>query len=259
MGIISWIRQIRAVSSNKMNKFLVVASSLVAAVYGEAEADPALLYGGFGYGLGLPYAYGAYAFGGKSAPCVNAANVPVPCAGAPLAYAGYPYAHGLYGRKKREAEAEPEADAAAFYGGYGYPYALGYAGYHGLGYAGLGHAVAATPFGLTHSSNVGICTNYLGASVPCGRKKREAEADADAEAAVLYGGYGYPYGLGYHGLGYAGLGYAGLGYAGLGYAYGGVAATNAALGHAVAYTPYGATHSSNVGVCTNYLGAQVPC
>merc|ERR1719420_2771604 len=226
-----------------MNKFLVVASSLVAAVYGEAEADPALLYGGFGYG--------AYAFGGKSAPCVNAANVPVPCAGAPLAYAGYPYAHGLYGRKKREAEAEPEADAAAFYGGYGYPYALGYAGYHGLGYAGLGHAVAATPFGLTHSSNVGICTNYLGASVPCGRKKREAEAeaDADAEAAVLYGGYGYPYGLGYHGLGYAGLGYA----------YGGVAATNAALGHAVAYTPYGATHSSNVGVCTNYLGAQVPC
>merc|ERR1711874_590593 len=223
MGI-SWIHQIRAVSSYKMNKFLVVASSLIAAVYGEAEADPALLYGGFGYGLGLPYAYGAYAFGGKSAPCVNAANVPVPCAGAPLAYAGY---HGL--------------------------------GYAGLGYAGLGHAVAATPFGLTHSSNVGICTNYLGASVPCGRKKREAEADADAEAAVLYGGYGYPYGLGYHGLGYHGLGYAGLGYAGLGYAYGGVVATNAALGHAVAYTPAGVTPSSNVGVCTNYLGAQVPC
>jgi len=265
-----------------MNKFLVVASSLVAAVYGEAEADPALLYGGYGYGLGHPYAYGAYAFGGKSAPCVNAANAPVPCAGAPLAYAGYPYAAGLYGRKKREAEAEPEADAeaAVLYGGYGYPYGaglgyagLGYAGlgYAGLGYAGLGygavtatnaalgHAVAATPLGLTHSSNVGVCTNYLGAAVPCGRKKREAEADADAEAAVLYGGYGYPYGagLGYAGLGYAGLGYAGLGYAGLG--YGGVHATNAALGHAVAYTPYGATHSANVGVCTNYLGAQVPC
>merc|ERR1719384_1284125 len=160
-------------------KFFVVASALVAACM--AEADPAVVYAGYGY----PYAYGFHSFGGKSAPCVNAANVPVPCAGAPLAYAGYPYAHGLYGRKKREAEAEPEADAAAFYGGYGYPYALGYAGYHGLGYAGLGHAVAATPFGLTHSSNVGICTNYLGASVPCGRKKREAEAEADAEAAVL--------------------------------------------------------------------------
>merc|ERR1712106_1007919 len=251
---------IRAVSSHKMNKFLVVASSLVAAVYGEAEADPALLYGGYGYGLGHPYAYGAYAFGGKSAPCVNAANVPVACAGAPLAYAGYPYAHGLYGKRDADAEPEADADAAVLYGGYGYPHGLGYAG---LGYAGLGHAVAATPFGLTHSSNVGICTNYLGASVPCGRKKREAEAEpeADAEAALLYGGYGYPYGLG-AGLGYAGLGYAGLGYAGLGYAglgYGGVHATNAALGHAVAYTPYGATHSANVGVCTNYLGAQVPC
>merc|ERR1712020_335266 len=192
MGI-SWIPQIRAVSSSTM-KFFVAASALVAAVM--AEADPALFYAGYGY----PYAYGLHAFAGKSAPCVNAANEPVPCAGAPLAYAGYPYAPVAYG--KRDADAEPEADAAAFYGAYGYPHAFGYAGYHGLGYAGLGyaglgHAVVATPFGLTHSSNVGICTNYLGASVPCGRKKREAEADADAEAAVLYGGYGYPYGLGY--------------------------------------------------------------
>eukprot|EP00092_Neocalanus_flemingeri_P027015 GFUD01029296.1.p1 GENE.GFUD01029296.1~~GFUD01029296.1.p1 ORF type:complete len:285 (-),score=61.14 GFUD01029296.1:124-978(-) len=284
-----------------MNKFLVVSSALVAAVYGEADAQ---VIGG----LGLPYAYGVHAFGGKSAPCVNGANIPVPCAGAPLAYAGYPYAAGLYGKRDAEAEPEADAEAAVLYGGYGYPYGysglgyaglghagLGYAGlghaglgYAGLGYGGvhatnaaLGHAVAATPFGLTHSSNVGICTNYLGASVPCGRKKREAEAEpeADAEAALLYGGYGYPYGLGagyaglgYSGLGYAGLGHAGLGYAGLGYAglgyaglgyaglgYGGVHATNAALGHAVAYTPYGATHSANVGVCTNYLGAQVPC
>merc|ERR1719494_1544133 len=29
--------------------------------------------------------------------------------------------------------------------------------------------------------------------------------------------------------------------------------------HAVALTPYGATHSSNVGVCTNNVGAVVPC
>merc|ERR1712025_357530 len=137
--------------------------------------------------------------GAKSAPCVNAANVPVPCAG------------GAYG------------------------YALGYAALPTAGIPNPVHAVAATPAGLTHSSNVGICTNYLGASVPCGRKKREAEADP----ALLYGAYGYPsyaYGL-----------------------YGGVAATNAALGHAVAYTGFGAVHSSHVGVCTNYLGAQVPC
>merc|ERR1711936_819399 len=29
------------------------------------------------------------------------------------------------------------------------------------------HAVAATPVGLTHSSNVGLCTNFVGAAVPC--------------------------------------------------------------------------------------------
>merc|ERR1711935_537658 len=189
-------------SSTNM-KFFVIASFLVAAAYAEADADP--YYAAYGY-AGHPVAYA----GIKSAPCVNSANLPVPCAGGVAngyaygafgypyasAYAGYPY--GIYGRKKREAEAEPEADA--YYAAYGaYPYVaagLGYAAYGaypyaGLGYAGLGytaglgyaagipnpvHAVAATPAGLTHSSNVGICTNYLGASVPCGRKKREAEA-----------------------------------------------------------------------------------
>merc|ERR1711926_45287 len=29
------------------------------------------------------------------------------------------------------------------------------------------HAVAATPFGYTHSSNVGVCTNHVGVQVPC--------------------------------------------------------------------------------------------
>ena len=80
----------------------------------------------------------------------------------------------------------------------------------------------------------------------------EPEAEAEADAAVLYGAYGYPYGLGYGAFGYAGYPY--------GLTYGaGIAATNNVLGHAVAYTAGGVTHSSNVGVCTNYLGAQVPC
>merc|ERR1711890_50556 len=85
-------------------KFLVAFSAVVAMV--SAEADPYLLGYGAGYGYGLGYA------GLKSAPCVNAANVPVPCASGYLHYG------------KREAEAEP-------YLGYG----LGYAGY---GYAGIG-------------------------------------------------------------------------------------------------------------------------
>merc|ERR1712186_94125 len=233
MGI-SWIHRSELYHLRKM-RFLVVAVALSGAAYAQVDVvDPRLT---------APYAYGLDTFGGKSAPCVNGANLPVPCAGAPLAYAGYPYAPVAYG--KRSADAEPEADAAYF--GYGYPYAYagvpfgsssgldpitqgldaatqGYVPYYGYGHHAYGH--------------------YYG--------KRSADADADAEA--FYGHYGYPYGLGYN------LGYAGYGYAGYPYSYGaGIAATNAALGHAVAYTAGGVTLSSNVGVCTNYLGAVVPC
>jgi len=157
-------------------------------------------------------------------------------------------------RRKREAE----ADAQVIVGGLG---PVGYGlGYHAgvvaapavaavapavLGHAALPnpvHAVAATPAGLVHSSHVGLCTNYLGAAVPC-RRKREAEADAQ----VIVGGLGpVGYGLGYHA---------------------GVVAAPAVLGHAalpnpvhaVAATPAGLVHSSHVGLCTNYLGAAVPC
>merc|ERR1712055_938550 len=109
---------------------------------------------------------------------------------APAVYgAGYPFTYG-----KREAEAEP-------YLGYA---GLGYTGYAGLGYAApavapavyaaapavapavyaahsvvapavLGneespnpvHSIAATPFGLVHSSLVGVCTNVKGEQVDC--------------------------------------------------------------------------------------------
>merc|ERR1712209_126878 len=107
MGI-SWILLIRAVSITM--KFFTLASSLLAAVSGQY----------LGY-AGYPYA--AHAIVGlKSAPCVNAANVPVPCA------AGY------YGKRSADAEPEAEADADASYGyraygyGYGYPYRYGYYG-----------------------------------------------------------------------------------------------------------------------------------
>merc|ERR1739848_402064 len=117
--------------SANMKAFIILA--LVAAVYAEseAEADPAYLYAGY---YGYPYAYAHYGYAGhgyygypalKSAPCVNAANQPVPCAG----------------RKRRDAEADP----ALYYATYGYPYA----------------------YGLVHSSHFGVCTNYLGARVPC--------------------------------------------------------------------------------------------
>ena len=138
-------------------------------------------------------------------------------------------------------EAEAEADADAYYGYYGYG-ARAYGGYgYGLGYGrayGYGYPRAYGYYGKRSAD-----------------AEAEPEAEAEADAAVLYGAYGYPYGLGAYG--YGAFGYAGYPY---GLTYGaGVAATNNVLGHAVAYTAGGVTHSSNVGVCTNYLGAQVPC
>merc|ERR1711917_152474 len=79
-------------------------------------------YGGLGYGYGKRsadadafYSYGGYGLGlyGKSAPCVNAANIPVPC---------------TYGKRSAESDA---------YYGYGGAY-TGY-GYGGYGYGGLGY------------------------------------------------------------------------------------------------------------------------
>merc|ERR1712001_84780 len=305
MGI-SWIPEIRAASPHTVMKFFVALSAL-AAVASADVVNPALT---------VPSAYGVHAFGGKRAPCVNGLNLPVPCAGAPLAYAGLPYAAGPFGKKKREAE----ADAQVILGGLGYGL-----GYHGVVAAAapavLGtpalpnpvHAVAATPAGIVHSSHVGLCTNYLGAAVPC-RKKRSAnphggyhgfphhgyplgfksapcvnganvpvpcasalhhhhhhghhykKREADADAQVILGG------LGYHGLLAAPHVVAAPAVAPTVVAAAPVVAPaalvhNAVLGtadlpnpvHAVAHTLFGAVHSSHIGVCTNYLGEQVPC
>merc|ERR1711964_172461 len=132
------------------------------------------------------------------------------------------YSHPVvYG--KREAEAEPE------------PYTVGQiaAGHH------IANAVAE---GRAH--NVGVITNAAIAPVvhhgvvgyagyhPYVYGKREAEAEPY---------YGYAAGVVPY-MHHAGI----------------VAPTG--LGHAVAVTGYGhVTHSSNVGVCTNVAGVQVPC
>ena len=124
----------------------------------EAEADPSALYyghygypyGHYGYGYGLGY-YGGYYGGypyygyGKSAPCVNAANVPVPCAG----------------RKRREAEAEADP-SALYYGYYGlrYPYyGYGYP-YYGINTGVAAHPGTATSF--TARSPQGLSAYYWG-------------------------------------------------------------------------------------------------
>merc|ERR1712172_178084 len=114
------------------------------------------------YGLG----YSGYYYGKREAEAEPKADAdPYLLYGG---YAGYPYAHHsvYYGKREAEAEAKPY-----YYGAYG----LGYGGLygHGLGY-GYGHSV------------------YYG--------KREAEAEAKP---YYYGGYGYarPYYGGYSGYG----------------------------------------------------------
>merc|ERR1712021_206206 len=164
----------------------IAAACLVAAAFAEpdakADADAALLYGGYGYGA-YPYAgaYGAHYIGKRSADAEPEADANAyygaygysAYGASPYAYSGYrgysglagytgysaygayPYA-GAYGGHyigKRSADAEPEADANAYYGAYGYsaygasPYAYsGYRGYSGYrAHAGYPYSYGAYP------------------------------------------------------------------------------------------------------------------
>merc|ERR1712061_375467 len=125
----------------------------------DAEADPAYLYAGhYGY-AGYPYGaygypYGAY-YGYRPAVAASHQHVSTPAA-----------TYGVHQLHKRDADAEPEADAAAaYYGGhYGYPYArygaYGYGGYYGYPYA-----------------------RYGGYARHFGKRSADAEPEADAAAA----------------------------------------------------------------------------
>merc|ERR1712180_183466 len=235
-------------ASRNMKAFVIVA--LVAAVSG--EADPytigQVLAGQTNGGVLTSTTYhGGLKVAGF--PYTKVAAVPA------VSYAAaYPYAHAGVYYGKREAEAEPWTVGQIAAGAHvaeaikdgrahnvgvitnaaiapvaatlvystglvgAYPYAVGA---HAVTYAGAPHAVAHTPFGVTHSSNVGICTNVKGAVVPC-RRKREADP------ALVYSTVGavpYTYGV---------------------LPYAGVHGTNPV--HAVAHTAAGLTHSSNVGI-----------
>jgi len=117
---------------------------------------------------------------------------------------------------KREADAEPEADA--YYGSYGY--GLGYSsnlGYAPLRYSGAyGYAAPATSAGIavrgygtpaTVGTNVpygyAASGNYVADSFGAVHiAKREADAEPEADAL---------YGYGYNNIGYSNLGYGNLG------------------------------------------------
>merc|ERR1712055_1028215 len=147
--------------------------------------------------------------------------------------AGFPYTavhHPVVGYShfygKREAEAEPE------------PYTVGQIA--------AGHHIAnAAAEGRLH--NVGVITNAAVHPV----------APVVHHGVVGYSGY-HPYVYGKREAeaepfyGYA----AGV----VPYVHHAAVVAPTGLGHAVAVTGYGhVTHSSNVGVCTNVAGVQVPC
>merc|ERR1712003_456143 len=138
----------------------VVAACLIAAAFAEpeAKADPALLYGAYGYGgyagYAAPYSLGYSAYN----------------------YGAYPYTYGARYIGKRSADAEPEADAALLYGNYGYTGYTGYAGFaapYSLGYSAYNYGAYPYSYGA----------RYIG--------KRSADAEPEADAALLYGNYGY--------------------------------------------------------------------
>merc|ERR1711931_340079 len=179
-----------------MKTALILGAVAVAFVFAEpeaeprADADPYLLYGGY---TGLHYPTYASSY---------------------YTYPAYTYGYGsyyTYGRKKREAEAEPKADADPNYLAYG----------RKKREADSEPKAEADPWlyysGLHYPAYYTYPAYTLGSYVTYGRKKREAESDpkADADPALFYAsayayprysyGYSYPtysYGYPYYRYGY---------------------------------------------------------
>merc|ERR1712098_749631 len=144
--------------------------------------------------------------------------------------AGFPYTavHHPFIYGKREAEAEPE------------PYTIGQVltgqtNGGAITHVDYGHGlpkVAGFPYTAVHTVAPVVHHGVVGYSHPVVYGKREAEAEPF---------YGYAAGV-------------------VPYVHHAAVVAPTALGHAVAVTGYGhVTHSSNVGVCTNVAGVQVPC
>merc|ERR1711878_21706 len=191
-----------------MNKFLAgFCLAAVASGAPEAEADPALLYNTYGYGLGA-YNYGAYGLGAygyagypyAALSTAGLANAAIPAIAGGYAGAGRYVANsaGVVHVAKREAEAEAdaEADPALFYSHYGYGLPA-YTGYSGLAYNGLAgypYSYGAYPYsyGLGYSH---YAAPAVAAPVATGYAQVSPSASlttvglADASIPAVAGGY----------------------------------------------------------------------
>merc|ERR1712179_770796 len=178
------------VFSANMNKFLAIAClAAVAVAKPEADADPALLYGAYGYAglghVGYPYAYGyplaaaGYASVSPSASTSIAGLAPaaLPALAGGYAGAGRYVANsaGVVHVAKREAEAEADPLYGAYgyaglghvgYAGHvGYPYAYGYASYPlaAAGYASYSPSASTSIAGLAPAAVPAVAGGYAGA------------------------------------------------------------------------------------------------
>merc|ERR1711971_1517465 len=295
--------------SDNMKLFAVLALAAVAFAEPEAganaEADPALLYGTYGYGVPYagtygaygaysayrPYAYGGYYYGKRSAEAepeaeadpallYSAYGYGLPYAGAYGAYGGYrtygayPYSYGAgysYGKRSAEAEPEAEADHAVLYStaSIASPLTTAYtAGVAPLTTA-YTHAVAA-PLAYTHAiapvattvakTVVPTVAQYSVPSVYSGIYSgyplyTKRSADAEADSALLYTAGVAPLTTAYT----AGVAPYAVAAPYAHYAVAPVATVAKAPAHGVAATYAGLVHSSHVGVCLNNVGVQVPC
>merc|ERR1712112_315614 len=146
------------------------------------------------------------------------------------AVAGFPYTavhHPFYyGKREAEAEAEPYTIGQVL---------TGQTNGGAITHVDYGHGlpkVAGFPYTAVHTVAPVVHHGVVGYSHPVVYGKREAEAEPF---------YGYAAGV-------------------VPYVHHAAVVAPTALGHAVAVTGYGhVTHSSNVGVCTNVAGVQVPC
>merc|ERR1712013_542420 len=174
-------------SKHKMMKLALFECLAAAAI---AEPEPWTVYGGYG-GYAAGYYPSTYGYGVSRS-------------------YGYPYStysHGVYG--KREAEAEPEAEADPQYltsyragytapvayssYGYGYPSAYRY-GYSRFGY---GKREAEAEPEADAQCLTSYCAGYTSpiaySNYGYGKREAESEPEADAQYLTTYSNYGYSY------------------------------------------------------------------
>jgi len=260
---------------------LAVAAQAAPEADAKAEADPYLLYGGYGgyglgyrgYGYGLGYGYGGYGhyYGKREAdPAVVAPVVGYP-------YAAYPYAAPAvvpatqsitYKTYTPTVETNVVATNAAV------PVAVGgykaVAGDNGelkgavhevpaifgapalnaqVNDASQGSLTVGTSAVITHTLGEPIVNEHT-AVVPTlayyGKRSADAEPEAKADPYLLYGGYG----LGYRGYGYGGYYGHGLGYGG--YYYGKRSADAEPEAKADPYLLYGGYYGHGLGYGYGY-------